>query len=38
MDWHKATMLTGVLLMQCVWVLALDDGTLVDSDTLVPTR
>ena len=36
MLWYKATVLTGVLLVDCVWVLGLNDVALVDSLTSVP--
>ena len=36
MDWYKATVLTGVLLMDCVWVLGLNNVALVNSLASVP--
>ena len=36
MFWYKATVLTGVLLVDCVWVLGLNDVALVDSLAPVP--
>ena len=35
-DWYEATLLAGVLLMDCVWVLVLDDVTFIDCLAPIP--
>ena len=35
-DWDKSTVLAGVLLMDCVWILVLDDVTFIDLLTPIP--
>ena len=37
-DWDETTLLTGILLMECVWVLVLDDVTFIDCLATVPAR
>jgi hypothetical protein len=35
-DWDKTTVLTGILLVDCVWVLVLDDVTFIDCLAPIP--
>jgi hypothetical protein len=35
-DWDEATVLTGFLLVDCVWILALDDVTFIDCLAPIP--
>ena len=35
-DWYEATLLAGVLLMYCVWVLVLDDVAFIDCLAPIP--
>ena len=37
-DWDEATLFTGVLLVNCVWVLRLNNVTFVDFPAPVSTR
>jgi hypothetical protein len=37
-DWDETTLLTGVFLVECVWVLVLDDVTFIDCLAPIPTR
>ncbi len=37
-DWDETTVLTGLLLVDCVWVLVLDDVTFVNCLASVSTR
>jgi hypothetical protein len=34
--WNEATLLAGIFLMDCVWVLVLDDVTFIDCLAPVP--
>lgn len=36
-DWDEATLLAGVLLVDCIWVLRLNNVTFVDFPAPVPT-
>ena len=38
MDWDETTLLTGVFLVECIWVLVLDDVTFIDCLAPIPTR
>ena len=38
MDWDKTTLLTGVFLVECIWVLVLDDVTFIDRLAPIPAR
>jgi hypothetical protein len=38
MDWDETTVLAGVLLVDCVWVLVLDNITFVNCLASVPAR
>ena len=38
MDWDETTVLAGVLLVDCVWVLVLDNITFVNCFASVPAR
>jgi hypothetical protein len=37
-DWDETTLLTGVFLVECVWVLVLDDVTFIDCLASVSAR
>jgi hypothetical protein len=37
-DWDETTLLTGVLLVECVWVLVLNNVTFVDCLAPIPAR
>ena len=37
-DWDKTTLLTGVFLVECVWVLVLNNVTFVDCFAPIPAR
>ena len=37
-DWDETTLLTGVFLVECVWVLVLNNVTFVDCLTPIPAR
>ena len=37
-DWDETTVLAGVLLVDCVWVLVLDDVTFIDCLAPIPAR
>ena len=38
MDWDETTLLADVLLVDCVWVLVLDDVTFIDRLAPIPAR
>jgi hypothetical protein len=38
MDWDETTVLAGLLLVECVWVLVLDDVTFIDCLASVSAR
>jgi hypothetical protein len=38
MDWDETTLLTGVFLVECIWVLVLDDVTFIDCLASIPAR
>jgi hypothetical protein len=38
MDWDETTLLAGVFLVECVWVLVLDDVTFIDCLAPIPAR
>lgn len=37
-DWDETTLLAGVFLVECVWVLVLDDVTFIDCLAPIPAR
>ena len=37
-DWDETTLLTGVFLVECVWVLVLNNVTFVDCLAPIPAR
>ena len=37
-DWDETTLLTGVFLVECIWVLVLDDVTFIDCLAPIPAR
>jgi hypothetical protein len=37
-DWDETTLLAGVFLVECVWVLVLDDVTFIDCFAPIPAR
>ena len=38
MDWDETTLLTGVFLVECVWVLVLNDVAFIDCLASIPAR
>ena len=38
MDWDETTLLTSVFLVECIWVLVLDDVTFIDCLAPIPAR
>jgi hypothetical protein len=37
-DWDETTVFAGVLLVDCIWVLVLNDVTFIDCLAPIPTR
>ena len=37
-DWDETTLLTSVFLVECIWVLVLDDVTFIDCLASIPAR
>lgn len=37
-DWDETTLLAGVLLVDCIWVLVLNDVTFIDCLAPIPAR